>query len=146
MKPVFQEIIDQGTGDCFSACLASLLELPIGEVPKFNRDAVQSGSTHPILDAETAKMVWLAARGISLLRLPEDDVRDWRSLPGQYCILSMPSQRFPGGQHAVIGQYQSVNEHEVRLVVVHDPNPGNAPYPPEVVPSMVNFLLHKSPA
>jgi hypothetical protein len=33
MKPVSQTIIDSEKGDCFRACLASLLELPIEQVP-----------------------------------------------------------------------------------------------------------------
>lgn len=33
MKPVRQRTVHQGYGDCFAACLASLLELPIEAVP-----------------------------------------------------------------------------------------------------------------
>ena len=33
MKPVKQRTVHQGFGDCFAACLASILELPIEAVP-----------------------------------------------------------------------------------------------------------------
>jgi hypothetical protein len=37
MKPVIQTITEDKFGNCFAACLASLLELPISEVPDFRR-------------------------------------------------------------------------------------------------------------
>lgn len=37
MKPINQEITEQEDGDSLRACVASLLELPIGDVPHFSR-------------------------------------------------------------------------------------------------------------
>lgn len=38
MKPVFQSIHDFKHGDCFRACVASILETPLEEIPNFMRD------------------------------------------------------------------------------------------------------------
>jgi hypothetical protein len=35
MKPVYQEVVDEHKGDCMQAAIASLLELPLNEVPDF---------------------------------------------------------------------------------------------------------------
>ena len=35
MKPVYQKVIDKDNGDCMQAVMASLLELPLEEVPEF---------------------------------------------------------------------------------------------------------------
>jgi hypothetical protein len=49
MTPVFQSIIDPEDGDCFAAALASILDLPLEEVPK------EQGWTFVLIE-------WLQAR------------------------------------------------------------------------------------
>jgi hypothetical protein len=134
VKPVHQLIIDQGRGDCWRACIASILELPIEEVPNFRE--TEKTNFRAIEE-------WFQARGLALLNLypkfvPEekqgkigaDDLVRWDYICGAYAIASLPSQMFPGSLHAVVVRFQPSVEHPgaVSLVVAHDPNPGNAPY------------------
>lgn len=123
MKPVNQEISDPGKGDCFSACLASLLEVPLSEVPKFRRD----------FGADMMKEAkkWLAENyGLSIVTI---QMQDWDSeefcggdlrlvgaVPGTPCIAGGKSPNFPNCSHAVVGQ---TDIHELNFVMTHDPSP-----------------------
>ena len=53
-------------GDCFRACLASLLELPLEQIPHFARESATAGleSMMPLVED------WLAARGLYLFNFP----------------------------------------------------------------------------
>ncbi len=149
MKPVFQAIVCKGRGDCFSACLASILEFPLEAVPSFNALAIDSGAKYPVVEADDHIHRYVEGLGFTLLRLRFKDVHDYRSLYGQYCLMTVPSQRFEGVHHAVVGQFQWHPDHPglaIKLMIVHDPNPGNAPYPADLVPSFIKFLVPKNPA
>lgn len=50
MRPVFQTVFDDRQGDCFAACLASILEVPLVMVPNFRAMQNDGGKD----------MVWLA--------------------------------------------------------------------------------------
>jgi hypothetical protein len=66
----------------------------------------------------------------------------WGWLEGLYAIVSVPSQKFAHGRHAVIGQWQLQESGVVRFQIVHDPNPENEPYEqPEI--SYVYWLVPK---
>ena len=84
-------------GDCLSACLASILEVPIQTVPDFI-DAP---------DFEAAINSWLAERGLTYTQVPIDNPAPvgWHTVEGA-------SPR--GGQHAVVGRDGTV---------VFDPHP-----------------------
>lgn len=124
MIPVFQRIIDVGKGDCFKCCLASIFEQEYDNIPNF----IEFKKSY--MD-ETASQ-WLSTFGYKILRL---DLRDqnsiyqieWMLASGIYCILSVDSQKYPGGAHAVVGQFIR-NKNEYSLEVVHDPNPDNMKY------------------
>lgn len=151
MKPVFQKIICKERGDCFSACLASLLEVPLESVPSFNALAIDSGLNYPVSIAYNHIRDWLAGLGFTLMSTSFKQVHDYRSMLGQYALLTVPSQKFgPTCSHCVIGQYQWDPKHgpetAIKLFIVHDPNPGNAPYPDDLEPSLVKFLVPKSPS
>jgi hypothetical protein len=134
VKPVFQRIIDQGRGDCWRCCIASILEVEAEAVPNFREiERADWGALER----------WLAANGLAMLelvpRFVPDDMRGKIGAPdlvrfdyicGAYAIASLPSQRFPGSTHAVVVRFEPWPEHPgaVRLVVAHDPNPGNEPY------------------
>lgn len=125
MIKVYQEIIAQGSGDCFSACLASILELPISSVPKFARD---HGARMNIVARE-----WLHEHfNLSLVSIRlEDrdhvyqgkDLRLVGGVCGTPCILTYPSPNIPGSFHAVVGQ---IDEHGLNFQIIHDPNPKGA--------------------
>lgn len=146
MIPVFQRTICRSTGDCFSACLASLLHLPLEVVPNFNlgRPGYQD------IDIQA----WLRDRGFSMLKVhyPEQTtergiVLDYFHATGAYFIGSVPSQKFPGGRHAVVCQFQKDQNDEsphagtYNRAIVHDPNPGNQPYPSDVELLCATFIL-----
>lgn len=137
MIPIFQQIIEQGRGDCFKCCVASIFELNYDQVPNFIED--KSGS----MDTVSAK--WLNQFGYKTVSLSLNDKYDiyridWILAEGLYCVLSVPSQKFPGGSHAVVGLFTG-KENEYSLKIVHDPNPGNKPYPDDVKISRVRFFV-----
>lgn len=125
MKPVFQQIVDARDGDCLSACLASLLELPIEDVPKFARDAAGDGSAMMDRCRE-----WVAERGLALVYIHIEKNDDpmlvdcihpvFGGLAGAPCIASGRSGNVPGVQHAVVGQLGSMG---MSFEMTHDPNP-----------------------
>jgi hypothetical protein len=112
MIPVQQTRFKDG-GNCFSACLASILELAIGVVPNF----AEKGERW--FDLAQA---WLAKRGLRLVAVPAHelaafDVEDWaETVAGEaavaWWIAAGPGPR--GRKHAVVMRGSDV---------VHDPHP-----------------------
>lgn len=101
-------------GDCFSACIAALLELPLEAVPFFNSPTA--------LDSIGDLQLWLQKRGLSALwvALASPDARLCARLAvGTYFIAHGDSPR-GNWQHAVIGRYTDEGE---GWEMVHDPNP-----------------------
>jgi hypothetical protein len=140
MKKVFQTIVDKGRGNCFAACLASLLEIDIENIPDF----LANGEAN--FDIEIEK--FLRPLGLTFIRIydPWEDNHLWLpSLPGTYFIISLPSQKYPGGLHAVVGTVKLQESGTMRWEVVHDPNAGNAPYGEDVVPKFFTFLVALEP-
>lgn len=97
MKPVYQTIFDGQNGDCMAACIASLLELDLDQVP--------NPHTANWWDAWQA---WLKQRGLYLV---EASIGDWT--PPGYAILVGTSPR-GDWQHACI---------VLNGEIVHDPHP-----------------------
>ena len=121
MKPVFQRCVDFGHGDCFSACLASILELDLDSVPNFRSDSMHDGRLmiEHILE-------WLHPRGVSYFELDLwKGQANWSFLE-TYCILTIPSQIYLEGKHAVVGLWERQGDTTL-LKIVHDPNPNNEP-------------------
>lgn len=121
MKPVFQEIIEAGRGDCFSACLASLLELPLYAVPKFRKEETETG-----INMMAAARQWCRERfGLSLITIQMQeietgkDIRIMGAFEGTPCIAGGVSPNLPDCLHAVVGEIRNgLNFH-----LTHDPNP-----------------------
>lgn len=143
MKPVFQTIIDRGRGNCLTACLASLLHRELHEVPNFAADAEDAGENDTgFWDRLYA---WLDTQGYTYVSLHGTEALDYRGLRGQHCVMSVPSQRNPGGTHAVVGQFVPGElPGSLQLIVVHDPQSTNQPYG-YVEPSFVSFLVPRLP-
>jgi hypothetical protein len=147
VKLVYQQIIDKDRGDCQTAAIATLLGLDYADVPRWVADA------YDVDDLSTwypTMLAWLRERGLHYLTIPWRYLGDWRGLVGALCLASMPSQRFPGGSHAVVGTWRKKDPeggpgsaHE--FIVLHDPNPLNGPYPDDVVPTQVSFLVSVDP-
>ena len=120
MKPVDQTIFEDGRGNCLAACVASILELSIEEVPNF-REAPH---------AETTMKEWLAERGYSVFRYtvlsPEELTTTFFDTGrGVYVILGGdgPRKNADGRtkQHAVVGVAAGYG-----IKIVHDPHPSRA--------------------
>jgi hypothetical protein len=145
MKPVYQKVFDAGKGDCWRACIASVLELDVDSVPNFVGDSDHSKG----IIAEDLAKKWLAERGLFIIEVflydrEWDLAIHWHYLLNSFCIMSVPSQRFPGGSHAVVGQF--VRESGgTELRIVHDPNPANEPYPEDVPIKRLQFLANYVP-
>jgi hypothetical protein len=96
-------------GNCLSACVASLLEIPIECVPNFTRER----------DPETPQPVklntWLSSIGLEALYCMTDIMHSEHAVPDGYYIMTGWSPR--GRPHVVIAMGKSI---------VHDPHPTRA--------------------
>lgn len=107
MKKVLQTDITSEKGNCFSACVSSILELDINDVPNVRQDF----AWFQIMDEFASKY------GYSLLFIHRIDyVRydkgEWRK--NAYIIASGASPRFENVMHSVVYQNDEM---------VHDPHP-----------------------
>lgn len=131
MKPVDQTEFGDKNGNCFPACLATLLELPVEAVPNFCKGDPEDWYAHV--------QAWLRPMGYSAV-----DLRlwvkgsDWRPNPGQLCILSGKSPR-GDFDHSVVGIF--ANPH---FRVLHDPHPSRAGIDGEF--KEATFLICMDPA
>ena len=148
MSPVHQQIICPNRGDCMSACLASLMDMPIEAVPKFMAEEFDRNPNkdraYRERDAHYAMLDWLHSSGYAYTTIGWKSLSDWRGLKDLHLIASVPSQKFPGVNHAVIigwKSFENVNR-AYEWYVAHDPNPGNAPYnPKEIEPRFVDLVI-----
>lgn len=107
MRPVDQTKFGFPGGNCFSACVASILELDVEQVPYFMADPVEEWMRR--LEA------WLDSIkcGLYPVLVPVSD--EW--YPAGYYVLSGQSPRKPedaGALHSVVARGREV---------VHDPHP-----------------------
>lgn len=101
MKPIDQTTFGSPYGNCFQACVASILELPLEDVPHF----CEGDNPRWLLDLEE----WLRPRGLAPMLVQAEGCP---ALDDAYGLLGGPSPR--GCNHSVV----------VRGVeVVHDPHP-----------------------
>jgi len=125
MKKVDQTklIDDPGTGDCFRACVASVLELPLRAVPHVCGDRLRGYEIELngwsvdswFMNLKTwAKLVGLDTEIVK-------SVEDWkgRDIRGNHVIASGPSPRSP--EDTLHGVVMDTNES-----IVHDPHPSRA--------------------
>jgi len=123
MTPVKQTVFRFPNGDCFRACVATILDLPIEDVPNF-----ADAAANPVRRG----IEWLRERGYTCLRI------DWEGEPYRkqqyirayseqtlYCIVGGESARSPREDgkklyHAVVGYANGWG-----FELVHDPHPDN---------------------
>lgn len=122
MRPVFQTQLSNGNikGDCWRACIASLLEVESADVPHF-------------LELDSERMMentqeWLRDNynvGLLTVHLKpfEDTGIVYYGTPGTLCIASIPSPNI-AGSHAVIARISSSG---LSLQFVFDPRKGGKP-------------------
>lgn len=98
-------------GDCFRACLASLLGLPLGDVPHFMDKGVGSEA------AGVASRAWLGARGLMLVEIPMTGDLD--------PVLSTVEHFNPGLRFMLSGHSRTGCDHCVICQggrIIHDPS------------------------
>lgn len=105
MKPVLQTD-DYPYGNCLSACLASLFEVDLEEVPNFFRVAGQDQTAW-----WAAVREWLRPRGFGIMSL---EIRDLALLANFEGWMIVSGQSRPGVYHATIWREGNL---------VHDPHP-----------------------
>lgn len=103
MIPVMQTIMYQDSprvyGDCTRACIASILELSISEVPHFLE--IAQGDAYEYHDLIEG---FLMTRGYAVL-WQHDLAYHWKSGdPSVYHLMSGPSPRAAGIYHSVVGR------------------------------------------
>lgn len=132
LKPVDQTRFVPDKGNCFAACVASLLELNIDDVPNF-----------VFLEPDWIKATqeWLAGRGLGMLALFTHEAGYFGNLyplpAGLLCIIGGKSPRGDFG-HAVVAR-----AHAWKFDVIHDPHPSRAGLAGE--PERVYFLIPLDP-
>ncbi|MCH9647798.1 MAG: hypothetical protein K0U98_06135 [Deltaproteobacteria bacterium] len=116
MRKVDQErlhVPGEVAGDCFAACIASILEISIDEIPRPTAEEFEDWSAYWPRLSES-----LASRGFYLIFVKTGAEGCWSTdtlvSRGAYWIASGPSPRYPGTLHCVVmcGGKQ-----------VHDPHP-----------------------
>ena len=111
MRRVQQTILEPPHGNSLQACVASVLALPLDDVPNF---VVQPDYWRAMLEHANAC-------GLSLLKLPLVDGKlPFASVPGSLCIVRGESPRHAGGGHVIVA---SVASDGLSLEPVHDPHP-----------------------
>jgi hypothetical protein len=109
MKPVMQNTLGR-RGNCMSACLASILEVPLATVPNFYELAGEG-----VGEWWAAVRAWLKPFGFGVITLTFTDAAQWDQLClDGYHIVSGASPRIEGSFHATVW-------HGGRMV--HDPHP-----------------------
>ena len=117
MRPVEQTILAPPEGNCFAACVASILEVGIDDVPNyvdglwFHRWQNWLARQHGLV---------LFSQESNLLRPPP---------PGRHVIVGVESPRFAGKMHAVVG---------LDGAIVWDPHPD-----PEQLLKLVTDMRNK---
>jgi hypothetical protein len=107
VKPVDQTRFGVPGGNCYQACLASLLELGLEEIPE---DLAHGDGTMARTNA------WLAPRGFCMVCFSYRTTDLWHPPAGAWHVLSGPS---PRGDfwHSTVGRDGQL---------VHDPHPSRA--------------------
>ena len=134
MIPVVQQIVGDGKdkrpmGDCLRACLASIFELPLEEVPHVAASPRGWWS---------ATQDWLRPRGLWMETLEytvpsEKPIPKGERYPAGWWIAVVDSQLFEGATHAVVMRGLYVDGTSDPHLVVHDPSP---------VPRQVPYVFH----
>ncbi len=120
MKPVNQTLFGDGNGNCFTACVASILELPIEAVPNFCADS--KGKTMDMWDMVAE---WVRSQNYGLVHIPIKLANCfWVGMDNCWGIGTVPSQKIPDCDHGVIIGWRASGRW-CNPYIAHDPNPNN---------------------
>jgi len=109
MIPVDQIHLAPPLGDCFRACVASILEMSSDEVPNF------VGEYEELWWQKFIE--WLKPLNLTAYDIPAETQDGYEVVTSGYVILTADSPRFQGGLHCVV---------TLDNVIVHDPHPDRA--------------------
>ena len=119
MKKVYQTVVDKDKGNCMQATIASILELPLDDVPNFIEFDKKPGTS-----SQSELIRYLSTKGYDycyINRGRHDSTEFLRKVAkfdggvNGFFYASVPSQSFEGCGHAVVI--------DTDLNIVHDPNP-----------------------
>lgn len=110
MKPVYQTIFNHPLGDCFRACVASIFEFPIKDMPNFWEHTQDTSEFWKFVDA------WMVRKfGIRCISV-KFNKEDLHLIDGILCVACAKSPRCKDEDHAVVWQDG----------LIHDPHPSSA--------------------
>jgi len=150
MKPVKQTDTTFTTGNCWASCIASILEVPLDEVPNF---VDETGHDPEGPDWYRRTYNWLTARGFTMMNInypipPESQA----ILPDGYVVFTGPSPRNKEKLHSVVGRVEtsySKEGHRYDLRFTHDPHPDDSFFagePPKEITFLFRLIVSDSPA
>lgn len=112
MTPVDQSCTDGVHGDCLSAAVASILDLPLEQVPAFVSDHVtHGGDTNAEEHWWTRLIGWLRNKGHWFAQFDAADETTWPEVGEHYLVFG----------HTIRGTYHAVVYVDGHLA--HDPHP-----------------------
>jgi hypothetical protein len=120
VRPVDQTAYGFHDGNCFNACVASILEVSLADVPRFSGTRWFAQFSRWLADRQMAAT--FTKHGV-------------RVLPG-YSIAGGPSSRFAGRMHACVA---------LDGIVVHDPHPSREGLPLGIASYVVIYERHVAP-
>ena len=121
MIRIYQDEFEKGSGNCFSACLASILEKNLEHVPNFNKLYGINMVEHAekwLLKHYSICMVTIQMEDREDENFSGKDIRILRAHSEILCIAGGRSAAIPDCNHAVVGTFEGSE-----FKVVHDPNP-----------------------
>lgn len=112
MIPVFQTIVDKDNGDCMRACIASLLEFDINQVPNFTLFKPEFQNY-----IFTTYMYILGWNYTGFMKYQTNDISELlkEDSINRFFYTSVKSKLYKDRWHAVIM--------DMNGIIVHDPNP-----------------------
>lgn len=112
MIPQEQRVVDDKQGDCFGACVASILE--VKDWPNFHTN--ENGHMRDQWNR------WLEGYGLELIYYQFGSY----PVPRGLAILTVQSTHFPGNQHAVVWDGSKETDGDLGACVVWNPSPYRA--------------------
>lgn len=115
MKPIYQNKFGLGKGNCLQACVASVLELDLNDVPDFNESETKWFNY---------LVEWAKSKNIGVIYLPVD-LNPSPILAIKNCILTYKIKNHVE-EHAVIGEVDLIYSENIwkwNIFISHDPNP-----------------------
>lgn len=106
MKRVYQTDTSKERGNCVQACIASIFNLTLTQVPNFTNLNPKNNISEMIK--------WVVGEGYSIIILK--DLYDGTS--GTMCLATIRSKRHPTAHHMVVGRLNFDGD----VVLLHDPD------------------------